>query len=62
MLPPDTSTFWPAIALLTSAMLRLKPTSLAGSTQMRMARGAANNWNWPTPGTRDTGFCTLRVM
>lgn len=62
MLPPDTSTFCAAMAWLTSDMLRLKPTSLAGSTQMRMARGAANSWNWPTPDTRDTGFWMLRVM
>ncbi|MNI56257.1 hypothetical protein D3C73_1112480 [compost metagenome] len=62
MLPPEIRTFWPEMAWLTSFMLRLKPTSLAGSTQIRMARGAANNWNWPTPATRETGFCTLRVM
>ncbi|CFM09130.1 Uncharacterised protein [Bordetella pertussis] len=62
MLPAEISTFCWLMAWLTSAMLRLKPTSLSGSTQMRMARGAANSWNWPTPGTRDTGFLTLRVM
>ena len=28
---------------------RLKPTSLAGSIQMRMAFSVPNNWAWPTP-------------
>ena len=62
MLPPEITTFCWAMAWLTCDMLRLKPTSLAGSTHTRMARGAANSWNWPTPGTRDTGFLMLRVM
>ncbi len=59
--PADTCAFCARIAAFTSAALRLKPSSLAGSIQMRMARSVPNSWAWPTPGTRWISGSTLRV-
>lgn len=50
--PADTWAFCSRMALATSAVPRLKPCSLAGSTQMRMARSAPNSCAWPMPGRR----------
>jgi hypothetical protein len=48
------------MAALTSAAERLKPTSLAGSIQMRMARSEPNSCAWPMPGRRCSSGSTLR--
>jgi hypothetical protein len=38
----------------------LKPTSLAGSIQTRIARSVPNSWAWPTPLMRWISGSTLR--
>ena len=58
--PPETCAFCARMAAPTSAMLRLNEASLAGSTQMRMARSVPNSCAWPTPGTRCSSGTTLR--
>ena len=60
MLPEATCAFCAWMAALTSEVARLKPVSLAGSTQMRMARSEANSCAWPTPLTRWSSGNTLR--
>jgi hypothetical protein len=59
--PADTWAFCARMALLTSAAPRLKPSSLAGSIQTRMARSVPNSWAWPTPGRRCSSGTTLRA-
>ena len=59
--PAEICTFWARMALVTSAADKLKPSSLAGSTQMRMARSVPNNCAWPTPSRRCNSGTTLRV-
>jgi len=61
MVPAETWAFCARIALVTSAMARLKPTSLAGSTQMRIARSVPNSCAWPTPGRRCSSGSTVRA-
>ena len=58
--PAETCTFCARMAAVTSAAERLKPSSLAGSIQMRMARSVPNNCTWPTPGKRCNSGTTLR--
>ncbi len=60
MVPEDTCAFCARIAALTSVAERLKPTSLAGSSQMRIARSVPNSCAWPTPGMRWISGSTLR--
>jgi hypothetical protein len=58
--PDDTCAFCARIAAAASAFERLKPTSLAGSSQTRIARSVPNSCAWPTPGTRWISGSTLR--
>ena len=51
-LPAETCAFWLRIALVTSIGDSPNATSLAGSSQIRIARSVPNNWAWPTPGMR----------
>ena len=60
MVPDDTWAFCARMALVTSLADRLKPTSLAGSIQIRMARSVPNSCAWPTPGKRWISGTTLR--
>jgi hypothetical protein len=60
MVPDATWAFWVRIALLTSVGDRLKPTSLAGSIQMRIAFSVPNSWAWPTPLMRWISGSTVR--
>ena len=60
MVPDDTCAFCARIAALTSAGESPKPSSLAGSIQMRMARSVPNSWAWPTPGRRCNSGSTVR--
>ena len=59
-MPDETCAFCARIAALTSVGDRLKPTSLAGSIQMRIARSVPNSCAWPTPGMRWISGSTLR--
>ena len=58
--PEETWAFWARIAALTSFTDRLKPTSLAGSIQIRIARSVPNSCAWPTPGMRWISGSTVR--
>ena len=59
--PAETCAFCARIAATTSAVLRFRPSSLAGSIQTRMARSVPNNCAWPTPGRRWISGTTLRA-
>ena len=50
-----------AMAAVSSPMAMLYDTSLAGSTQMRMARSEPNSCTLPTPGMRRSSSVTLRA-
>ncbi len=60
MVPDETCAFCPRMAFVTSCGDRLKPTSLAGSIQTRIARSVPNSCAWPTPGTRCNSGNTAR--
>ncbi len=60
-LPADTCTFCARMAAVTWSIDRLKPLSLDGSTQTRMARSAPNCVSVPTPATRCSSGTTLRA-
>ncbi|MNT34069.1 hypothetical protein D3C72_1700260 [compost metagenome] len=57
--PADTSAFCACTAVITSAGVRLKLCSLAGSSQIRMAYCEPNRVTSPTPATRLSGSTTL---
>ncbi len=52
IVPDEIWAFWLRIAATTSLGERLKPTSLVGSIQTRIARSVPNSCAWPTPGMR----------
>ncbi len=58
--PADTCAFWALMAAFTSEVDRLNEASLAGSSQMRMARSVPNSWAWPMPGRRCSSGTMLR--
>ena len=60
MVPEDTCAFCARIAFVTSVGVRLKPTSFAGSSQMRIERSVPNSCAWPTPGMRCSSGSTVR--
>ena len=60
IVPDETCAFCERIALLTSIVERLKPTSLAGSIQIRIARSVPKSCAWPTPGMRWISGSTVR--
>ena len=60
IVPDETCAFCARIAALTSLVERLKPTSLAGSIQIRIARSVPNSCAWPTPGRRWISGSTVR--
>ncbi|MNT95484.1 hypothetical protein D3C72_2373730 [compost metagenome] len=61
MLPAETWAFCATIAALTSAGVRLKPTSFRGSSQIRIARSEPYSVALPTPSRRLISFITLRA-
>lgn len=61
MVPEETCAFWARIATVMSLVDRPKPTSLAGSSQMRIARSVPNSSACPTPGSRWISGSTLRA-
>ena len=58
--PDDTCAFCARIAATTSLVERLKPTSLAGSSQIRIERSVPNSCAWPTPAMRWISGRTVR--
>ena len=60
IVPDETCAFWARIAFTTSFEDMLKPTSLAGSIQIRIARSVPNSCAWPTPGMRWISGSTVR--
>jgi hypothetical protein len=61
MVPEATCAFCAAMAAVTSVVASRRPTSRAGSIQMRMARSVPNSCACPTPGTRWISGSTLRT-
>ena len=60
IVPDETCAFCARIAATTSVVERLKPTSLAGSSQIRIERSVPNSCAWPTPGMRWISGSTMR--
>ncbi|MDH6591600.1 hypothetical protein M2165_001489 [Variovorax sp. TBS-050B] len=61
IVPEATCAFCARMAAVTSVGDRLKPCSLAGSIQMRIAFSEPNSCTWPTPAMRCSSGTMLRA-